>query len=65
MSKPPKNRDFLGFVKHYNNEPYWDIFFWATREDGVRKACFVDRQLCVMPDLIRWADLPNSGEDNE
>lgn len=60
--KPPKDRDFLGLVKSYNGELYWDIFFWATKEYGVKKACFVDRQLFDMPELLRWEELPCYGD---
>lgn len=62
MSKnPPKNRDFLGLVDH--NQPYWDIFFWATKEDGVMKSEFVDRELFSMPKLIKWEELPDMGKN--
>lgn len=57
--KPPKDRDFLGLVESYNGQRYWDIFFWATREYGVKKSCFVDRQLFDMPGLVRWEELPS------
>ncbi len=58
----PKNRDFLGLVD--NPTPYWDIFFWATTEDGVRKGDtgFCDRGLFSMPKLIRWEELPEIDE---
>lgn len=55
-TKPPKNRDFLGYVKH--SSPYWDIFFWGKREDGLRKSEYVDRGLFSMPELIGWEELP-------
>ncbi len=56
----PKDRDFLGLVADFKGQPhYWDIFFWATREDGINgKACFVGRDLFSMPGLVGWADLP-------
>lgn len=57
-TKPPKNRDFLGLVEARNGELYWDIFFWATKEHGVRKSCFVDRNLFDMPTVVGWTDLP-------
>lgn len=55
-TKPPKNRDFLGYVDH--NTPYWGIFFWGKREDGLIKSEYVDRGLFQMPKLIGWTDLP-------
>ncbi len=62
MSKnPPKNREFLGLVD--NSQPYWDIFFWATKDDGVHKSGFVDRGLFSMPKLIKWEELPKMGEN--
>tara|TARA_S200002703_G_scaffold125968_1_gene112321 strand:+ start:104 stop:316 length:213 start_codon:yes stop_codon:yes gene_type:complete len=65
MSKnnPPKNRDFLGLVKSGENV-YWDIFFYARKEDGVRKAEFVDRGLFSMPALIRWVEMPSIEESD-
>lgn len=61
--KPPKDRDFLGLVKDDMNGNYWDIFFWATKEDGVGgKSCFTDRGLYDMPPLIKWIDLPPTEE---
>lgn len=62
MKKPPKNRDFLGLVNH--DTPYWDIFFWATSKDGVRKGDtgYCDRGLFRMPELIRWEELPDIEE---
>lgn len=55
--KPPKNREFLGLATGYTGT-YWDIFFWATKEYGVDKAQFVDRQLYKMPELLGWIELP-------
>lgn len=56
---PPKNRDFLGLVDN-NGNSYWDIFFWATKEDGVGgRACYTDRGLFDMPKILRWQDLPS------
>lgn len=56
----PKDRDFLGLVQGCCNNPYWDVFFWATKEDGINgKSCFVSRDLEDMPELIRWVDLPD------
>ena len=58
----PKNREFLGLVDHYNT-PYWDIFWWATKEDGVNgAACFVDRGFYAMPELLGWEELPEVEE---
>ena len=57
---PPKNRDFLGYVDH--ETPYWDIFFYGRKENGLRKAEFVDRGLFSMPKLIGWCELPLVGE---
>lgn len=54
---PPKNRDFLGLVDHQT--PYWDIFFYGRKEDGLRKAEFVDRGLFSMPKLRGWVELPD------
>ena len=49
----PKYRSFLGCVCDSKGNPhYWDIFFWATKEDGVDKACFVDSGLFAMPKCI-------------
>ena len=62
MKNPPKDRSFLGLVSTYNNECHWDIFFWATKEDGVWKSCYVDTELFDMPKLIRWVDLPEIKE---
>lgn len=56
----PKDRDFLGLIGGCCNTPYWDIFFWATKEDGVRgKSRFVDRELFDMPELLCWEELPD------
>lgn len=63
MKNPPKNRNFLGLVD-VGYGPYWDIFFWATKEDGVQKACYVDTELFDMPDLIRWTELPEIKEED-
>jgi hypothetical protein len=58
-TKPPKNREFLGLVE-CNGGCYWDIFFWATRENGINgKSCYTDRMLFKMPDIAGWVDLPN------
>ena len=58
----PKNREFLGLVDHCGI-PYWDIFWWATREEGVNgKACFVDGAFFNMPKLIGWVELPEIEE---
>lgn len=56
---PPKGRDFLGLVEAESGQLYWDIFFWARKEDGVRKPEFVDRGLFSMPKLLRWEELPS------
>lgn len=61
ITKPPKNRFFLGLVKSAN--PYWDIFSWATKEDGVDKACYVDSGLFKMPEIYGWTELPAIEED--
>ena len=64
-NKPPKNRDFLALVDT-GYHGYWDIFFWATREDGVNgKACYVDRQFYAMPNIRGWVDLPEIEEDSD
>lgn len=55
---PPKNsEDFLGLVDE-NGSVYWDIFFWATKEYGVQKACYVDSELFDMPNIRGWLPLP-------
>ena len=59
----PKDRSFLGCVCDSKGNPhYWDIFFWATKEDGVDKACFVDSGLFAMPKCIGWHELPSLEE---
>ena len=56
---PPKDRDFLALVDDGDNV-YWDVFFWATKKDGVgSKSCFVDRNLNDMPNIREWIFLPN------
>ena len=61
-NKPPKTREFLGLVS-LDNTPYWDIFWWATKEDGVGgKSCFVDRGFFDMPELLGWVELPDIEE---
>ncbi|QXN60206.1 hypothetical protein KUA24_139 [Vibrio phage HNL01] len=55
---PPKNNLFLGLVALESGDKYWDIFFWATKEDGVNSAQFVDRGLFAMPTIERWEYLP-------
>lgn len=62
MKKPPKDRSFLGLVSAGRNTLYWDIFFWAKREDGVRKSGYVDNELYDMPKIIRWEELPEIKE---
>ncbi|AHK11149.1 hypothetical protein S14_37 [Shewanella sp. phage 1/4] len=58
--KPPKDGEvFLALVDHA--QPYWDIFFWATKEDGVDKDCYVDRSWFEMPPIIKWQLLPSTG----
>ena len=58
----PKTREFLGLVDH-DNTLYWDIFWWATKEDGVNgKACFVDKSFFGMPELVGWTELPEIEE---
>lgn len=57
LTKPTKNRMFLGLVNDVN-EPYWDIFFYARPENGVRKSCYVDTQLFDMPKIVGWCELP-------
>ena len=65
-TNPPKNREFLGLVDGGWNSHYWDIFFWATKEDGVGgKACFTDRMLYDMPTLVGWMELPPTEERGE
>ena len=56
-TKPPKDREFLGLVVSGNNV-YWDIFFWATKEDGVPRGGYHDRGLFEMPAIFGWIDLP-------
>jgi hypothetical protein len=57
--KPPKDGEgFLALVQH--SQPYWDIFFWATKEDGVDKSCYVDRSWFEMPRIIKWQRLPST-----
>ena len=61
--KYPKTREFLGLVKSEESY-YWDIFWWATKEDGVNgKSCFVDRQFFCMPSLCGWTELPEIQEE--
>ena len=60
-TKPPKNREFLGLVKH--KHPYWDFFWWAKKEDGVDKACFIDREFYNMPELYGWTEVPMIDEE--
>lgn len=55
-TKPPKGRDFLGLVVSGGNV-YWDIFFWATKEDGVNRGGYYDRDLFEMPAIFGWTDL--------
>ena len=58
----PKTREFLVLVDH-DNTLYWDIFWWATKEDGVNgRACFVDRGFFDMPELVGWTELPEIEE---
>ena len=56
-TKPPKDREFLGLVVSGNNV-YWDIFFWATKEDGVPKGGYHDRGFFEMPKIFGWIELP-------
>ena len=60
---PPKTRDFLGLVELSDGFRYWDIFFWATKENGVRKAGYVDKELYDMPNIVKWQDLPPTEEE--
>lgn len=60
-NNPPKNREFLGLVET-PNYTYWDIFFWATKADGVDKAQYVDRGLFSMPNIKGWVDLPKEDD---
>ena len=55
-SPPPKDREFLGLVDH--EKPYWDFFWWATKEDGASKACYVDRSFYAMPSIKGWVEMP-------
>lgn len=58
-TKPPKDRDFLALIVS-GNHVYWDIFFWATKEDGINgKSAFTDRDLYYMPKIEGWLDLPD------
>lgn len=59
--KPPKDRDFLGLVER-PSYTYWEIFFWATKKDGVDKAQYVDRGLFKMPKIKGWVDFPKDDE---
>lgn len=58
-TKPPKGREFLGLVKDDYGNLYWDFFWWATKEDGVDKACYVDRSYFEMPPIIGWMEVPD------
>lgn len=61
-TKPPKNGEaFLGLIEA-GGVTYWEIFFWATKKDGVRKACYVDRGLFDMPKIKGWLPLPHIEE---
>ena len=56
-TKPPKNREFLGLV-NTKQDCYWDFFWWARKEDGVPKGCYIDRQYFDMPDIAGWIEVP-------
>ena len=53
----PRNREFLGLVSE-GNYRYWDFFWFATKEDGVDRSCFVDRAFFDMPPIIKWMECP-------
>lgn len=58
-TKPPKDREFLGLVQE-DYHIYWDIFFWATKEDGINGTpCYVDRMLSNMPEILGWFEMPD------
>ena len=57
-TKPPKDIEFLGLVSNNGEPRYWDLFWWATKEDGVNgKACYVDRVFFNMPDILGWIEV--------
>jgi len=54
---PPKDGEaFLALVD--GAEPYWEIFFWAIKDDGVDKACYIGRNWFKMPRILKWEPLP-------
>ena len=53
----PRNREFLGLVDNGHTR-YWDFFWYATKEDGADRSCFVDRAFFDMPPILRWMECP-------
>lgn len=63
-NNPPKDREFLGLVENQNGR-YWDFFWWARKEDGVPKGCFVDRDYYDMPKILGWIEVPDKEIDDD
>ena len=45
--------------RHLWNEGYWDFFWWATKKEGVKAPCHVDRMFFEMPKIIGWIEVPD------
>ena len=53
----PRDREFLGLVVD-GDYIYWDFFWFASKEDGADRPCFVDRGFDDMPPIVKWLECP-------
>lgn len=52
-SQAPKNREFLALI-----DGKWHIIHWATKDECIQKAMFIDREFFETSHFTEWAELP-------
>jgi hypothetical protein len=57
MKKAPKDKEFLAL-----KDGRWNLVHWATKDEGLPKAMFIDRESFDMSDFTEWHDLPQPKE---